>query len=157
MSDTSEDFEAPFVVTLKGGAGYEKPWIVVRGNTAEEAVARLGEAKISGLLERAAEYAADFQAQTGAAAPSANGTQGGAPSSARGTGSRGSASSGAAAPSNSGVELHPEGLQCSFAGCGQPVQLKIIKSKKPPYKQYDMWVCPNQRARDDGHYAEFIN
>lgn len=159
MTDTTpnEDFEAPFVVTLKGGAGYEKPWIVIRGNTAEETVARLGEAQINGLLEKAAEYSAEFQNKTGAAAPAAPATQSGPPSRTNGQ-APASQPSGAAAPSNGfDGSQHPEGVVCSAAGCGQPVVGKSIKSKKPPYKTYEMWVCPNQRTRGDGHFSEFVN
>ena len=41
----SETTDSPVIVTLKGGAGYEAPWIVLRGDTIEE---------VQGLLENAA-------------------------------------------------------------------------------------------------------
>lgn len=38
MTDTTD---APYVVTLKAGASYDSPWIVVRGDTADEVKDRL--------------------------------------------------------------------------------------------------------------------
>lgn len=159
MSDTEElaGPQAPFTITLKGGSGYDKPWLVLRAESAEDAVALLGEAQAAELLDRIAEYSSEFQSKNGAAASSANGTQGGSPS-PRGTGSRGSSSRGAAAPSQpaqSDVEYHPEGKTCSKAGCGAPVIYKKIAAKTG--KTFEMWVCENQRERNDGHHSEFIN
>lgn len=54
MSDTAD---APFVATIKGGKGYEVPWLVVRGNTAEELadnVSALAEANLYDLVASAA-------------------------------------------------------------------------------------------------------
>lgn len=153
MSDITEDFDSPFTVTLKGGSGYDKPWIVIRGNTAAETIARLGEASIDGLLERTAEYAAKFQEANGAAAPAGGAT--GSPSvvqSGPSTQGQQAAAPSAAAPSR---QLHPEGLKCG--SCQGDVVFKEITQKKPPYKSFKMWVCENQRSRGDGHHSEFIN
>lgn len=144
MTDLTEDFDSPFTVTLKGGSGYDKPWIVIRGNTAVETVARLAEAKLEGLLEKTAEYAADFQAQNGAA-PTTAAPAGGSPSRSQ------SAPQGAAPSSDR--QLHPEGLKCS--SCQGDVVFKEITAKTG--KKFKMWVCENQRARGDGHTSEFIN
>lgn len=143
----TEDFEAPFVVTLKGGTGFEKPWIVIRGNSAAEAVARLAEAKLEGLLEKTAEYAADFQATTGAAAPAGDHRS---PSGGSSTQGQQAAAPSAAAPS---LQFHPEGLKCS--SCQGSVVFKEITAKTG--KKFKMWVCENQRSRGDGHHSEFIN
>lgn len=54
MSDT---VDAPFVATIKGGKGYEVPWLVVRGATAEELadnVSALAETDLYGLVADAA-------------------------------------------------------------------------------------------------------
>lgn len=156
-NDNFEGPEAPFTITLKGGAGYEKPWLVLRAASAEDAVALLGEAHSAELLDRIAEYAAEFQGKTGAAAPSAAGTKsGGSPSSPRGASSRGSSSRGAAAPKSqqqsSDVEYHPEGVTCPVDN--EVVVYKEINSRG---KKYELWVCPNQRSKGDGHFSEFIN
>lgn len=148
MSEISTDeFEAPFVVTLKGGTGFEKPWIVIRGNSAAEAVARLAEAKLEGLLEKTAEYAADFQAKNGAASPAGDhrSPSGGSSTQTRTTGAAGSSG---AAP-----QTHPEGLKCGK--CQGTVAYKEIKAKSG--KTFKLWVCENQRERNDGHHSEFIN
>jgi len=155
VTDT-EDFEAPFVVTLKGGAGYEKPWVVIRGNTAEEAVARLGEAHLHNLLEKAAEYSAAFQALTGGAANQSAPARTASTPSSRPVSQAPAAPQPTAAPpapqDNQG-RAHPEGLACPQ--CQQVVGYKTITSKKNG-KSYNMWVCPNQRTREDGHFSEFV-
>lgn len=153
-----EEFEgpqAPFTITLKGGSGYDKPWLVLRGQSAEDAVALLVEAQATELLDRIAEYAAEFQGKVAGAAPDAP-----AKSSDRSTGSpsrsgaRGGSSRGSApAQSSSDVEYHPEGLKCSK--CQAPVIYKKITSKAG--KTFELWVCENQRERNDGHHADFIN
>lgn len=83
MADTNEGFEqAAVVVTLKGGSGYEAPWVVLRGNTATEAHVLLEEASNGELLETVGTAAVVLQKayqgalpapQTNAAAPAANG------------------------------------------------------------------------------------
>lgn len=152
--------EAPYTITLKGGSGYAAPWLVLRAQSAEDAQALLVEAKAAELLESIAAYASDFQEKVAGAEPAntsapAGGRSTGSPSrsGARGGSQRGGS---APAPKNGEVELHPEGLKCEKAGCGGDVQLKTITSKKNG-KKYDMWVCPNQQDRNDGHHSEFIN
>lgn len=159
MAD-AEDFqgpEAPYTVTLKGGAGFEAPWLVLRASSAVDAVALLAEAVDAELPEKIAEFAGDFRAKNaGAAAPSAKGAQsGGSPSSQRGSRPRSSAPRGAAAPAqqqSSDVEYHPEGVTCSVDN--EVVVYKEINSRG---KKYELWVCPNQRSKGDGHFSEFIN
>lgn len=48
---------------------------------------------------------------------------------------------------------HPEGKLCS--SCGAGVVYKAIRSKAG--KDLQLWTCPNQRERGDGHASEFIN
>jgi len=157
VSEQIEGPEAPFTVTLKGGAGFEAPWLVLRGSSAEDVVALLGEAQINELPKLIGEFAGDFRAKAGAGAPSASGgARGGSPSPQRASTPRGrQASSGASAPQNQqqDVEYHPEGIECH---CGGAVQYKKITAKASG-KTFEMWVCPNQRSKGDGHFSEFIN
>ena len=161
MTDENiEGPEAPFTVTLKGGAGFEAPWLVLRATSAEDAVALLGEAVMAELPEKIAEFAADFRAKAGAGAPSATGAQrgGSSPSqvSAAPRGRR--ASSGASAPQRQqarqqdDVEYHPEGLQCDE--CGEPIRLKAGTSKAG--RAYEVWTCPNQARKGDGHFSQYV-
>ena len=161
MSDDNyEGPDTPYTITLKGGAGFEAPWLVVRASSAEDAVALLGEAVMAELPEKIAEFAADFRDKAGAGASGATGAQrGGSSPSQGGANPRGRrASSGAsapqrqAAPSNNDAENHPEGLECG--SCGQPVIFKEIDSRG---RKFQLWVCPNQRTKGDGHHSEFIN
>lgn len=48
---------------------------------------------------------------------------------------------------------HPEGKTCDK--CYAPVIGKEIKAKKDG-KVYKLWSCPNNEAKNDGHYVEFI-
>lgn len=43
---------------------------------------------------------------------------------------------------------------CSL--CSAPVQFKTITAKATG-KQFDLWACPNQRTKGDGHHSEFVN
>jgi hypothetical protein len=152
--------EAPFTITLKGGSGYDKPWLVLRAASAEDAVALLVEAKASELLEQIASYATDFQEKVAGAAPE------GAPAESRSTGTQSPSRSGSsggsqrrgAAPApkqSSDVEYHPEGLTCGKANCGGSVIFKKITTKAG--KSFELWVCEYQREKGDGHHSEFIN
>lgn len=153
MSDENiEGPEAPITITLKGGSGYDKPWLVLRAVSAPDALALLAEAELNELPGKIAEFAASFQEKNGAA------PQTSAPARSSGSPSRSQGAPRGAAPQqqqqSSDVEYHPEGLACSK--CQGDVQLKTITSKKNG-KKYDMWVCPNQSDRNDGHHSEFIN
>src|ERR1044072_3483539 len=48
-SMTNSDYEA-FTATLKFGGGYDAPWLVVRGSSAEETNERIKQAMTSGLM-----------------------------------------------------------------------------------------------------------
>lgn len=58
-----------------------------------------------------------------------------------------------AAPQQNGPVYHPEGISCG--SCGAPVVKKVINAKTG--KTYQLWSCPNQRSKGDGHYSEFAN
>lgn len=157
MSDNEfEGPEAPYTITLKGGSGYAAPWLVLRAQSAEDAQALLVEAKAAELLESIAAYASDFQEKVAGAEPSKSAPVGGrSTGSPSRSGARGGSQRGGSAPAqNSGdVEYHPEGLKCSK--CQAPVIYKKITAKTG--KTFEMWVCENQRERNDGHHSEFIN
>lgn len=48
-------------VTLKGGVGYEAPWIVIHANTEAEALARVNDVTFANLAARTAEAASFFR------------------------------------------------------------------------------------------------
>jgi hypothetical protein len=155
MSDTYEDVEAPFSATFRTGAGYDAALLTVRGNDASQFVARLTELQLEDqdVLKLVADFNRALQEKAGAAPQ-------GAPSGNRSTGSpsrSGSRSSAGAAPQNSEirgeVEYHPEGLACSK--CNGSVIYKKITAKNG--KRFELWVCENQKERNDGHHSEFIN
>ncbi|MDK6577082.1 hypothetical protein QP281_24700, partial [Escherichia coli] len=54
------DNEGKIVVTLKGGKGYEAPWIVIHANTIEEANAHLNDEKLAGLIKQTQKVAEFF-------------------------------------------------------------------------------------------------
>lgn len=162
MSDKDfEGPEAPFTVTLKGGGGFDAPWLVLRAASAEDAVALLGEAAANELLERIAEYAVSFQEKVsgGSSTPKEKETSSrSSGSSARSGGSsRGSRKPAQPEPAGDDEELefHPEGLECDKRGCDGRVHYKKIKSGSG--KVFELWVCEHQRSKGDGHFSEFIN
>lgn len=59
MSDTATD--APITVTIKGGKGYEVPWIVVRGESTDEVKDILSDIAQSDLYQLTADAASLFQ------------------------------------------------------------------------------------------------
>lgn len=167
MSDDNfEGPDAPVTITLKGGAGFEAPWLVLRATSAEDAIALLAESTLAELPEKIAEFAADFRGKAGAApaSGSAAGARTSGPQASRSArpstpGGRG-ATRGAApqqsqqqsAPADD-VEYHPEGLICGASNCGLPVQLKVGTSKAG--RQYEVWTCPSQRSKGDGHFSQY--
>lgn len=66
----SETTDAPFVVTLKGGDGFKAPWIVVRGDTADEVASNLEALAETGLYGLVSEAASLFGAANNVANPS---------------------------------------------------------------------------------------
>lgn len=143
----TESTEAPITVTLKGGAGYEAPWLVLRGNTPGEVaqllqnLGSLPEAVVSAsnlfhavhtsgpLLPNAPEAPA-------APAPQQQAPQGWAP-----------------APPAAAPAVHPEGKVCE--SCASPLVFKSGTSKAG--KAYKLWSCPNGRSRNDGHSTLWVD
>ena len=151
MSDDNfEGPEAPITVTLKGGAGFEAPWLVFRATSAEDAIALLAESALADLPEKVAEFAADFRAKQsgGGGAAKAEAPARGAQRSS--SGGRTASRPAPQAPADD-VEYHPEGIECP--SCNSPVQYKAINKGS---RKFELWTCPNQRSKGDGHYSEFI-
>lgn len=65
-----ESLESSFTVTLKGGAGYEAPWIVVRGDNPAEVEESL-ENLTEGLLQKVNDVASLFRGAAVVSAPPA--------------------------------------------------------------------------------------
>lgn len=154
--------------TLKAGTDFDSPWVVVYGNTPDEVEFKLR--NLSGVLEATVQAAAELRAlhQVGPgaggqvvevqqAAPQAPAQPQGWNTSPAEQAPSWAAGQQQAPPQQqapAGVRLHPEGVQCPADG--NVVQFKQITSKKTG-KSYQMWTCPNQRSKDDGHYSEFVN
>lgn len=132
----AEDVEAPISFTGKIGGNL----MTIRGNDVDQFVARLDEFIEKGAIQKVA----DFNELTGAVSTVSSSFSGGSNSNAGGRSQQGGASSG---------ETHPEGLKCGK--CQGTVQYKEIKAKSG--KTFKLWVCENQRERNDGHHSEFIN
>jgi hypothetical protein len=153
----------PLSATLKARSDskWDAPWIVVYGNSVAEVQSRLEEVAASGLIDSL--VAADNQLKlvsTGATAvpqaapaaspaPAAPAQQGPPPAWAQ------TPQAPAAAPApQAGVVYHPEGIVCPLDA--QPVIFKQITAKASG-KTFQLWTCPNQKSKGDGHYSEFAN
>jgi len=84
--------EGKVTVTLKGGAGFNAPWVVIHGSTVNDALGQLSDTELPALLEKAQKASKYFgdKAETPTPTPAAQGasqTQSGQPAaSAAGTG-----------------------------------------------------------------------
>lgn len=163
---------SPITVTLKGGAGYEAPWLVIRGNTPNEVATMLRD--LGELPSATVEASNLFRGVTtvGPILPNApqeapvqqgtvtQGPWGGAPAqpvqSAQPPQWAGAASpqptAPVAAPAQQ-IQLHPTDV-CQT--CGQRPQYKVV-NRRTDGKQFKFWTCPNQKSRNDGHYSEFAD
>lgn len=164
------DETSPIVVTLKGGAGYDAPWLVIRGNNPQQVSEMLS--NLGNLPEVIAQQASLFsgtiaagpitqpqaQAPVEQAPPPQQGawgtiTPGGFQPAQQGQQwSQPPQQQGPPAPPQ-GVTLHPEGKQCG--ACGKTLQYKEVFSRAKN-KTFKFWTCPDQRNRDDGHTSEFV-
>ena len=159
MSDSS----SPLKATLKAGSDYSAPWLTVDANTPEDLVERLTAVANLGVSE-ALVNAANVLKAVNAAAPIAADVasppaqppaqQGGWNTGPTGNASTWSPPTPPSTPQQQGARLHPEGIKCTADG--NVVQFKEVTSKKNG-NTYQMWVCPNQRSRGDGHYSAFAD
>lgn len=154
--------ELPIKGTFKAGAGYEAPWITVDASDPDDLAVKLRslighDDAVQAVIEfsnvlrggyTAAPVLPGNQGQAAAPAPAPAPAQQPAPS---GWGSPAGAQHTQAAPL---VVLHPEGVTCG--SCNAPVQYKSIFSKAKN-KTFNLWSCPNQRSKGDGHYSEFAD
>lgn len=146
----SENNEAAVTVTLKGGAGYEAPWLVLRGNTPAEVAGLLQ--NLGGLPEAVVSASNLFHAvhTTGPLLPNAPQTPAPAapqqPAAPQGWAP--------APPAAAPVVGHPEGKVCE--ACNAPLQFKSGVAKGSG-KAYKLWSCPNGRSRNDGHSTLWVD
>lgn len=159
---------SPIVVTLKGGVGYDAPWLVIRGNRPDEVANML--TNLGNLPEVIAQQASLFagtvsagpvlaqpeQPQQAPPAQAAWGTvtpQGFQPAQQPQAAPQWAGQPQQQAPAQPGVEWHPTDT-CQL--CGGGVQKKVI-NRKSDNKTFKFWTCVNQRSKGDGHYSEFAN
>lgn len=138
----AEDVEAPISFTGKIGGNL----MTIRGNDAQQFLERLDEfVKADGVAK-----VAEFNDLTNAVGNVKEGF-----SSSRGNSGGGQRSGGNSGNGNAGssdTQTHPEGLKCD--SCGSVVVYKKIAKGN---RTFELWTCPNQRSRNDGHHSEFIN
>lgn len=130
---TPEPTNTEVSVTLKGGAGYDAPWVVLRGPDVDTVAAMLDE-KLQNLLGQTAKYGASFSRQAAPARPAAS--QGSQQQAAR-----------QQAPANrapAGAQEHPEGKR-EFCEHGEMIYKSGIAGPraKNPGKPYSMFTCPH--------------
>ena len=160
--------ESAFTVTLKGGKGYEAPWIVVRGETPEEVLGKL--AAIGPVTEATIAAANLFHGATNAAPllPNAPQVQQAPPQQQaqyvpqqpaqqvpfQQQPQQAAPPAWAQPPVQQGPALHPEGKQCQ--ACGQVLQYKVV-TRKSDNKTFKFWECPQRNGKDSPHTSEFVN
>ena len=72
------DTQSKIVVTLKGGSGYEAPWIVVHADSADDALETLNDERMKALMEQTKKVGSFFGSGGGNSRPAANGRPAGA-------------------------------------------------------------------------------
>lgn len=77
VENINED-QNKITVTLKGGAGYDAPWVVVHAANATDALETLNDEDLKTVLERAKKIGAFFAGGAPAQAPASNGQPAGA-------------------------------------------------------------------------------
>lgn len=153
--------EAPLKATLKAGRDFDAPWLTVDGDNANDLLDRLTEIKKTTLLEALVDTANTLKAVNSAAPIAADvASPPVAPQQAalQPTWSQPQAAAPAwagqqqAAPVTTGN--HPaEGTPCP--ACNAPIAYRSGVSKRTQ-KPYSLVTCPNQRAKDDGHFSLFL-
>lgn len=123
-------------ITLKGGAGFDSPWIVVKATSPQEALDILNQVRELGLMDITAKAASMFQ-----------GNVGGAPRAAGG-GARPAGNSGGGA-----AAVVPPGVQSRNCAHG-PMQYKSGMSKFN--KPYQAFFCPTPKGSADQCEAVFL-
>ena len=139
-------------VTLKAGTGYDAPWVVVYGDNPDEVQNKLD--NLGNVLKSAVSAAAVLRSlhtvESNGLPVAEVTTAPAAPAQPSGWG-KPAAQQAPVPQQQAGVVYHPVDV---CGGCGSRVQEKVITSKKSG-KTFELWTCPNQRAKGDGHYSEF--
>lgn len=152
--------ELPIKATLKAGKDYDAPWITVDGADPADLAFKLNGLAEAGALQAVVDAANLLKA---ANVVSSSGATGAAPA--------------PAAPAQAPAQAQPQGWGAgqpqaapqqqaevpswAAAGaqkicpCGQTAVYKSGTSKAG--KPYALWACPQQKRKDDGHLAEFVN
>lgn len=148
--------------TLKGGTGFDAPWVVVYGNTPDEVEGKLRGVIQTGLIEATVEAANALKAANNAGPLAPQGQEAvqqapaqqapPAPAQPQGWGQQAPQQQPAPQAGPVNGTPHPEGKTCP--ACGQVVQYKAFTSKAG--RDFKLWSCPNQRQKGDGHFSEFI-
>jgi len=131
----SEEASFPVSVTLKGGTGFESPWIVLRGGTAEEVLGEVQKLDADDtFLEAVATVAKAFHRiyAPASAAPA-------------------QAAPAAQQQASNGPRLHPQGKKCESANCGQVLTWQTWE-KKDGSRTFNAFRCPTAKF---GHTADF--
>lgn len=165
--------EAPFVVTVKGGGNSNAPWIVVRGDTADEVeqrlrdVYKLGPATIATAAAFANEWATESggqPAQSPAVQAVAAGLDGQVVSSTPTTPAQSApAPQAQGAPAGGDDNLkrdkwgsvwefnHPQAPQTQHG----PKVLKHAKGREEPHRPYSQWFYPTDKNVPGNYEAGF--
>lgn len=143
----AEDVEAPISFTGKIGGNL----MTIRGNTVEEFVERVDAFIDGGGIQKAAEFN-DLCNAAGVIQEKLGNANSGRQSGGQRSGGQRQGGASRPAPQNDDVEYHPEGVTCG--ACNEPVVYKKIAKGN---RSFELWTCPNQRSRNDGHHSEFIN
>ena len=141
--------------TLKAGADYAAPWLTVDAVNVEDLSAQLDAILSSDVTEKLIATANLLKAANNAAPLVANGQEAAPVQQAAPPAQKQWGQAPAAAPTAGGTQdgaVHPTD---TCQSCGQSPRFKNITAKSG--KQFQLWSCPNQRSRGDGHYSEFAN
>ena len=154
MSEHTKDLR----VTLKAGSDYSAPWVTVDADDPDELTMKLNALLEGDALKLVVDTAQHLRAIHNAL-PVTHPDQGGSGAPAPQQPKRGGwGNSGGgqqqSTQQNGGTRYHPEGITCG--SCGAPVQYKSVFSQAKN-KSFNLWCCPNQHSRNDGHYSEFAD
>lgn len=133
---------AKIVVTLKGGPGYDAPWLVFHGNTVAEALDTVSAAEASGLMVAVGKAAEAFRTHA-----NVGGVLGASPVSP--------------APQQQAAPAAPQSAPQGPPGATSPTcphGVKTYKTSKPgAAKAWKAWMCPAPQGTPDQCKPEWIN
>lgn len=170
--NVSDDTNSKIGVTLKAGPGYDAPWVVIRGDSAEDVLTTIKDVNDAGLLLAVRIASQAFQAQvSGSPEQAAAAVLGATPvpdtASPAGTGQPVSPAPGA--PAGTGVGNYPapappsnqfqnQQLPAALAPacptCGGPTKMLTDGKNNPP--QWKGWFCQNAPRGGPKHQVTWI-